>query len=192
MKKMGDAERKLYISSQVAQIRPKLRLEELGSLLCKPHKDELARFLWMVRGAETFQILREYSGDRLVRIAACGLGENGGDGEETPLCFMSDELSMKWWGVDIVIKVASAAILAALTDRLWGEMERAKAEAAKPRRTKKLIKCKFCDYTTAKFARISGIPTSGFVILANHIATEHPGNMAEIENHMGEDVTEEV
>jgi len=192
MKPTGEQERKRYIHIQVGQVRPNLRLGELGSALNKPNKDELARYLWMTKGAETFQILRNYSRCHLVDIAACGLGESGGDGEETPLCFLSDELPMKWSGTDIVIKVASAAILAALTDQLWREMERAKAEAANPKPSTKQIKCKFCDYTTAKFARISGIRTSGFAILANHIATEHPGNMAEIEKHMGEDVTEEV
>ncbi len=190
MRQMEEAERKRYIHSQVAQIRPRLRLEPLGQVLKNlKEKDELARFLWTTKGAETFQALRYYSGSHLVQIATCGLGENGGDGEETPLCFMSDELSMKWSGVDIVIKVASAAILAALTDQLWDEMERAKVEAAKP--LPKRIKCRFCNFTVIKYRR-GEQGTSGWSAMLRHVEMEHPNHYAEFEKFLGEDVTEEV
>lgn len=190
MEKMGEAERKLYIRSQVAQVRPRLGLEPLGRVLKNlKQKDELARFLHVNKGAETFQILREFSGAHLAQIAACGLSEDEGDEEKTPLCFVREDLPIKWSGVDIVIKVASAAILAALTDQLWREMERAKADAAKPAPGR--IKCGFCDFTVAKYRRgLRGV--SGWNAMLNHVETEHPTQYAEFKKYLGEEVAEEV
>src|SRR6185503_19808733 len=61
---------------------------------------------------------------------------------------------------DQVLRLATEAVIPAMALKIW--------VAADPNR---VIKCRFCDWATAKFARIGA---KGFERLREHIDSEHP------------------
>lgn len=67
---------------------------------------------------------------------------------------------------DRVASLAADALMPAIALKVWA--------AANP---KSVIKCRFCDWTTAKFARIGA---KGFERLREHIDEEHPEKADEV------------
>lgn len=130
-----------YIHGQVSHIRAKLGPElkrQLELELPRAHaqvsqKQQLARFLWAHNKLQVMDMVRKYKDIHLVRIAECGHGEST-PGFHTKLLDLDIRLDMRTPGRWLVAFIAAGAIIAALTDQLWDEVQKAKVEATKPMR----------------------------------------------------------
>ncbi len=131
--------KKPYIVTQVEQLRPRLpiNLKVLGT--ANMEKDQLARFLWTTQNGKIFECLRLWNDDHLGNIAACGL--DASSEEKTPLRIFEDELflNLKWSGRALLISLAVLAIVAALTDMVWNELEKSKESLAKPKKIRNTL-----------------------------------------------------
>lgn len=64
-------------------------------------------------------------------------------------------------------RLAAEAVIPAIANKLWAELN-----------PKKVVKCRFCDFTATKYRRGSAI--TGFDIMRDHIDGEHPDKANEI------------